>query len=395
MKKIFLSALLLISSMCIFTACEDDRDSNPTLQEPETFVLNTPAYAASEIDLASSKKINFTCSQPEFGYTAAVTYQIQVSLSNSFTLSADEAEADESPDYAVVDETYTSCNIASDASLFSKAIMKIGQWEEEDVPALETVNVRLVANVDKYSVASNTVDLKVIPYYIELKDALPEMWYLIGACIGDGNWSNSTEAIGTSIYPMSVVKDYEYDPKTGKGELTFTGYLTTDGFKLIKTPGGWDDQWGMSDGKPVKNDGGSGNIVVEENGYYTVKLDTKNDKLMIEKAEITPTVYPSICMSGNFNDWGNTEMTPVNTTESVKGHNHIWSYILDTTDGAKEVKFKLAPTEDSDGWGTNWGSEEFPYGVGVSGGNNIPVAAGKYIVVFNDIDGSYTFTAIE
>ena len=213
------------------------------------------------------------------------------------------------------------------------------------------------------------------------------MWYLIGACIGDGNWSNSTEAIGTSIYPMSVVKDYEYDPKTGKGELTFTGYLTTEGFKLIKTPGGWDDQWGMSDGNPVKNDGGSGNIVVEANGYYTVKLDTKNDKLTIEKAEITPTVYPSICMSGDFNEWSDTPMTAVNTVEGVT--NHIWSYILETPEGSN-VKFKIPAS-----WDSNWGNSAFPYGIGSLNGDNIPVAAGKYIVVFNDIDGSYTFTAIE
>lgn len=30
--------------------------------------------------------------------------------------------------------------------------------------------------------------------------------------------------------------------------LTFTGYFTTDGFKLIQTPGSWDNQWGTSDG---------------------------------------------------------------------------------------------------------------------------------------------------
>ena len=395
MKKIFVSALLLISSMCIFTACDDDRDSNPTIQEPETFVLNTPAYAASEIDLASSKKINFTCSQPEFGYTAAVTYQLQLSLSNSFTLSVDEAEEEEVPDYAVVDETYTSCIIACDASLFSKAVMQLGQWEEDNVPSLQSINVRLVANVDKYTVASNTVEMKVIPYYIELSDALPELWYLIGGCIGDGKWTNSVDAIGTSIYPMSVVENYEYDKKTGKGELIFTGYLTTDGFKLVKTPGSWDDQWGMNDDNPVKNDGGSGNITDSENGYYIIKLDTKSDKLTIEKLESTPTVYASICMSGSFNDWGNTEMTPVNTTESVKEHIHIWFYTLDATDGAKDVKFKLAPTADSDGWGTNWGGASFPYGIGTNNGANIPVAAGKYLVVFNDIDGCYTFTAVE
>ena len=43
MKKIIKSAMLLLCSVCILTACEDDRDSNPTLQKPTpgSLVLNT------------------------------------------------------------------------------------------------------------------------------------------------------------------------------------------------------------------------------------------------------------------------------------------------------------------------------------------------------------------
>ena len=33
MKKIFLSSLMLLSMALVFTACEDDRDSNPTPRE--------------------------------------------------------------------------------------------------------------------------------------------------------------------------------------------------------------------------------------------------------------------------------------------------------------------------------------------------------------------------
>ena len=37
----------------IFTACDDDRDSNPTLISPTEFVLNTPAISGTVIDLAN------------------------------------------------------------------------------------------------------------------------------------------------------------------------------------------------------------------------------------------------------------------------------------------------------------------------------------------------------
>ncbi len=393
MKKIILSALTLITCACFFTACEDDRDSNPTLLSPSTFVLNTPAYAASEVDLGTSSTLNFTCSQPDFGYTAAVTYGVELSLNNSFTVSVAQAEAVEdgslTADYAAVEESYTNCKISTDATLFSKALQQLAQWDEAEVPAVQSLFVRLSAKVDTKTTYSNSVEIKVVPYYVELKDAPVELWYLIGSCIGDGAWNNSVAGIGTSIYPMALVKDYEYDKKTGQGELTFTGYLTPDGFKLVKNPGSWDDQWGQGDafGTFVKNDGGSGNITVPEAGYYTITLNTAKDEMTINAAELAATVYPHIMIAGDFNGWAtDVQMTAVNTTVA---NNHIWSYTLDATGGDTTAKFLY------DDWQPNWGAETFPYGYGVGNGPNIPVTAGKYVVVFNDIDGSYAFITVE
>ncbi len=382
MKKIFLSALLLISSMCIFTACDDDRDSNPTIQEPETFVLNTPAYAASEIDLASSKKINFTCSQPEFGYTAAATYQIQISLNNSFTLSANEAEEDEVPDYAVVDEAYTSCNIASDAALFAKAVMQVGKWEEEDVPALQTINVRLVANVDKYSVASNTVDMKVIPYYIELKDALPQLWYMVGTAVG--TWDNKIGTEGELLIPVALAKNAEYDKATGQGEFTYTGYFCGDQLKFIQTPGQWAPQWGETF-RPTEDVADPSPISIAPVGYYTVTFNNTNGAA---KTEINvkayegdaPKVFTNWELVGEFNNWGSDGILKLKQNASVK---HIWYEDVEfSKDGG--VKFR----SDAD-WSDECGGNTFPYGLKT--GDNIPVKAGKYRVVFNDIDRCYYF----
>lgn len=400
MRKYIIPTLLLFAGLNLFTACDDDRDSNPIIQQPTEFVLNTPAYADSEIDLLSSQTVNFTWSQPDYGYTAVVSYKLQVSTTGTFTHSLAEAEADETgatvADYVSEDGGVTSCNVKVEAATFAKMLMQLNQWEENAVPATQKVYVRVLASIYSATatelinpIISNVVEINVIPYYVELKDALPEMWYLIGACIGDGKWNNNSSAIGTSLYPMSIVKDYEYDKKTGEGELTFTGWFTPDGFKLIKVPGSWDEQWGSSDGgtNTVMNEGKSGNICVPEAGYYTLKLNTKNDQLTIEKADITPAVYESICITGDFNGWVDTAMIPVNT---VVDNNHIWSFILDASNGDTTVKFKIAGS-----WDTNWGAESFPYGIGANGGSNISVNAGKYAVVFNDIDGSYTFTAIE
>lgn len=396
MKKYILSLMVFFGGLCFLASCDDDRDSNPVIQTPTEFVMNTPAYSSSLIDLANSEFVHLSWSQPNYGYPAVVAYFLQLSKDGNFTVSVDEADVDESgatvADYVTIDGI-TACDANYYAETIDKALMQLYKWEEGNVPANVTVHARMEAKIVvangldyAYPIQSNVVTLNVAPYYMELSDALPEMWYLVGGCIGDGSWAG---AIGAGFIPMSIIQDYEYDKKTGKGEITFTGYFTPDGFKLVKVPGGWDDQWGASDGglTPVMNDGGSGNFTVPAAGYYTIALNTTANTLSINAADITPTVYESMGISGGFNDWGFMEMTPVNTVESMAGHNHIWTCTLETASDT-EVKF----LQDAS-WAVNWGNTGFPYGVGVSGGDNIPVKAGKYIVVFNDIDGTYSFNA--
>ncbi len=56
---------MLLSMALVFTACEDDRDSNPTLVQPTTFTLNNPVNTL--VDLEISTAIPFAWSQPDFG----------------------------------------------------------------------------------------------------------------------------------------------------------------------------------------------------------------------------------------------------------------------------------------------------------------------------------------
>lgn len=397
MKKTLSMALLLVCSFCLFIACEDDNDSNPTLIQPTEFVLNEPAYSGETIDLAHSDSLGLSWSQPVYTTDNApvvVTYEIQISTTGTFTTSTVEAAADESgetvADYYVIEETTTSCTANISASEVAAALTTLEGYTEEETPDTQVIYICVNASVSGYyPIESNVVQLTVVPYYVELGDADIEMWYLIGSCIGDGTWSNSSAAnVGVSIIPMSIVEDYTYDSK-GQGELTYTGYLTTDGFKLIQVIGSWDAQWGSSDGGTtgVKNDGGSSNICVPSNGYYTITLNTSTDELSIVAADITPTIYSTMLISGDFNSWGSETMTAVNTATSE--YNHIWTYTLNTPDGDTTCKFL------QDGWSPNWGAEGFPYGIGVSNGANIPITAGNWVITFNDIDGSYQFTSLD
>ena len=158
---------MLLSMTLMFTACDDDRDSNPTLSQPTTFALNNPVNTL--VDLAQSQGIPFAWSQPDYGgWPAAVEYQLEVSPTNNWTVSTDEAAADESgatiADYAILPTIYASCTGNMLAEELAKALVQICQWDEASVPEKQTVYVRCSAvTAGAKTIYSNVVSLDVNP----------------------------------------------------------------------------------------------------------------------------------------------------------------------------------------------------------------------------------------
>ena len=171
--------------------------------------------------------------------------------------------------------------------------------------------------------------------------------------------------------------------------LNYVGYFPAgQGFKLIHTPGNWDEQWGMANGVLVKNDGGSGNIEVAEDGYYQITYDMEMDLLTITKYAGNIGIYSMIGMPGAYQGWdpAGTLMTAMSTVVE----NHDWC--MKNVTYSEDTQLKFA----ADGaWSINWGAEAFPLGIGVGNGPNIPVVAGTYDVIFNDLLGEYYFIAKE
>lgn len=407
MKNKLLLGALFISIASLFTACSDDNDSNPILIQPTEFVLNTPAYANETINLEKTESLELSWSQPKFTADNApinAVYEVQISLTNSFTISTSEADADEDgnliADYTVIDKTSTTCVTDIATNDFNKALVKVAQWTSENVPTEQKVYVRVNAFVLEgtnrlNTIASNVVEFNVIPYYVELSDAEPIMFYLIGGNIGTINWDTKDENIGVSTFPMFIQSGYTYDKTTGAGEITYLNYFTTDGWKLQPSDlDNWDYGFmsGGSDNTAVYRNGSgdAGDIKCNPAGYYLVTVNTGNNTCTIEKQDITPTIYDRICITGSFNEWVDADMTPVNTN----GENHVWCYTLTVADDAVEqIKFKLPDT-----WDVNWGygsedGEISTCGKGSSGGKNIGVAAGTWIIMFNDITGEFSIIA--
>ena len=241
-------------------------------------------------------------------------------------------------------------------------------------------NFKIPADIraDKYRL---TFDMINRSFEFEAIKESPDLWYLVGSCIGDGSWDNNYYSLGTSLVPL-------YPQPDNKDMLNYVGYFPAGkGFKLIHTPGSWDEQWGMgNDGRLVKNDGYSAGIEVAEDGYYQITYDLEMDVVSITKyTEYVSSVFTSMSMPGTYQDWDPASgpfMSPMGTVYE----NHDWIKRNMTFDSDEELKFTA-----NGGWYMNWGSDAFPVGVGIQGGFNIPVSAGTYTVVFNDILGTYYF----
>jgi hypothetical protein len=403
MKNKLLLGALLISIASLFTACKDDNGSNPSLVQPTGFTLNTPAFASETVDLEATNELLLTWSQPQYTANNAplqVTYEIQVSPTNQFTVSTDEAAADESgetiADYAAIARTTTQCTYTLLSADLDKALVQIGKWKESEVPAEQTAFLRINAfllenGVRLNNVVSNSIELSFNPYYIELKDAEPIMWYLVGNNILDGAWSNNP---GVSSLPMFKVSDFPYDKTTGTGEITYLNYFTTDGWKIQPEDFNWDYGFmsGGSANTAVYRDGAgdAGNIWCEPEGYYLVTVNTATNECTIVPQEINPAVYDMICITGSFNDWADTDMLSVNKS----GENHVWCYTLTVDEGnVEQIKFKIAGS-----WDINWGygsadGEVNVCGKGTNGGKNIGVPEGTWVIMFNDITGEFSIIA--
>ncbi len=411
MKTIFKSTILLAAvGLSLFTSCKDDNESNPTLTQPTAFEIYLQPSFDGKVNLDLEKTeapLVLSWSQPtpynNFNAPVVPTYTIQVSPTGTFNQAFDASAEDNSgADFFTINETYSSGKGAEiSTQSLNRSLVEFFGWSESTMPAQQPVSIRVKsairdASFNEYDVIySNVITISTVPYYIVLKNADPEIWWLIGADIADGSWGGD---IAKCVIPMQTIEGCEYDKKTGQGEIQWIGYLGGNGFKLRGSmDDGWATQIGQNDGGYVKNDGGSGNITVSEPGLYKITLNTAElakvgDKenttaLTIEKYDGAAPVYDGMAISGSFNGWSDTDMTPCSTG----WENHDWYTTYDFAAG-DEVKIKQAAS-----WDFNKGGEFIPYGEGMyvygvgNGANLVVTEAGKYMIIFNDITGYIRF----
>ena len=239
MKKISYILFSLLGMVLATASCTGLEEENPVLKTPTKFVLNTPATANQYVDLGADKEagtVNFTCSQPDYGFAASADYHMQVSLDESFA------------EYEELADAFNSCNMNVKCSQIAEAICKLRGIEDEDSytdEAARKVFFRVRAQIlkmEETSVVSNPVAMEKVKGYFALR--LPGYIYLVGAHEG---WTGPTEANKEHYSGWRL-----YESKNAIGSKIYTGVFEIPAgsfqFRFYTALNGWDnDSYGIQE----------------------------------------------------------------------------------------------------------------------------------------------------
>ena len=313
MKKIFKFMLLpALVLPLLFTSCDEDRDSNPTLDLShlaEGFVLNTPALAENNTyDLKSAKSLKLTCSQPNYGgIPYVVRYYVQVSIDPKFI-------SDPTATHTELATSYKTAEMEVNASEVNDAVVALFQAANPDtsVPDEMPIYIRLRAVIDITADSnlgetySNVITLPSVKAAYEAPDA---------------KFTDNLYLIGSSI--QTPWQSWKAIPQVQGLEGNYYG--------IIYVPAGGEFKWGTENNdyrginrlKEINDVDGAGisagdeqNIKVTNAGWYTLHFKGKitEDKKNIEW---TLNVYKTqVCLIGaciGQGTWGfadDTALTP-------------------------------------------------------------------------------------
>ena len=379
--KIFITLFLGL----LLAACADDAKLMITAN-PAAPVLNSPGLKTTAYKADSAAYIlsmdstglaeTFTGTPAKYGVNTMVTYSLQIDKTGNNFANAQILTNSTSDTLAVtVIQLYTLLTNPTGINA------PVGVKSSFDIRIMATIGANLK------TLYSNTKTIKVnpLPSLKPYTLVTPNLWYIIG--LGDGNWTYSAAGVGASMFPLSLVTGKAYS-SAGDGTFTYTGYFqSTKGFKIVSGKasdmGSWAVQWGSSDGKlaPVFKSSSSSNFTVPSDGYYLITLNSISNTLTIVPTTAPTSTYAVMAMSGDFNGWSAT-LNPCTAFGAT--NNHQW-FATVTITGAGGIKF------NNNNWANSWGDTTFPNGFGTNNGPNIPITAGTYTALFNDVNNSYIF----
>lgn len=382
----------MLMALVAFTACSTDRDDNPVLQVPASgsFALYAPGIASNTINLDNSETMVFKADQPNYGYTANITYIMEF------------AASEDGSTWSTWQTTMTSnenvLNIAVPtadiASAVTSGLVELGR-DEADFPITAKVKARVRAFLpsleETTTIYSTEVQFDATTSYV--LPPLPSLlFYMVGAMPG---WS-AEGAITALFYPEGG-DVYTYTSKfvDGDGPANLKIWEEKDlgvwanAYCVEKDKDGTQEETGTI----IQADAGAIKAPTAE--YYTFTFDKHHMSYSWTKLDNqNPTEYEAMFVVGDFNGWpgdGGVAMTQVTP--------HNW-YVETSIDNDFQMKFRA-----NYNWDVNWGfgssngewtvsADDFAR-VGVGGAKNIAADKGTYRFYLNDITGKILITPVK
>ncbi len=250
MKKISILMALALLIGISFTSCK--QDTQPRLNKPTEFVLNTPPMADQTYILTAQNGVDLTVSQPNYGLGVVTDYQTQISFTEDFA------------QYENIESLSNQAKINISGEEMAQAMCKLMGYVNNDTedlfsPEAREVYVRVrafIPNADYSDITSNTIKLMIKPYKAV---KLPGRLYVIGNVNG---WDINNGAI------------YIEEPANGVGSKIYTGVVpfTADqaagGFRFYESLGSWGDNGQLPSIGANADDGNNAEITVDEDGVY-------------------------------------------------------------------------------------------------------------------------------
>ena len=342
MKKLHILASMLMG-LVFFTACED-QNMDPVLQEPSTFTLNTPAFVNSVYDLENSTTLELTCTQPDYGFTAATSYSVEVSLTGEWG----EGHS------TLLGGTYNTAKMNIDVAELAAALTTLANKGEEEFPFISEVHLRLKAVLTtsgRGEVYSNSIILPKVKLYYALPPVkAPDTMYLIGQC---NNWS------WDSAYQLvDAYTNAEANGNDGSSKIFWRiVYLPAEGGLKFNSNKSWDGgEVGYAGVTAVDNanagvkSSDDGNIVVTTGGWYlvVVRLSVSGRDIVYNVEFNQPNVY-MIGLASPTGSWdiqdANLFEVPTDADGSFKSPAFTQDWPGNDTDGCLRACVKLEGCE--------------------------------------------------
>lgn len=402
MKKI--SLLTLSVAMAFgFTGCKDD--TQPRLDMPTEFVLNTPSMANQTYifrDDESFKNLNditFTVSQPNYGVACTPNYQVQLAKDAADFEAWDAAEksgdfdednaiagSDELPLAQMLETVTTSAVINIPGTIFCNGVNALygfdaDNYKGESVPVAVRVRA-LLPNAPQSEIWSNVVDITVSSY---IPVTEPGKLYMIGQYPG---WDINSDAvyleetgIGTKIYYGNVfipAGDFQFRfySALGDWESNSVGSQDDDSSKIVTFENGvYTGPIFMGKKKGDKLGKGSWQDPTWAGGNLEITVNTK--AMTIEMKMAPPK---QIYMVGNLNGWD------INSDKCALKETPAGSNIFQGTVEAEAGTLEFAIYTELGDWENNY--------IGPAGGNGaFSLASGPYTGAFEVKKSNWKDTA--